>query len=518
MAHSTVELPVLRVTCLEDRAQVERQGEVALSAGVQKVRIEGVSPLVVDRSLKVELPGAALVDARVVRTFLQRPRDGVPEDASEVRKRVRALEKEIEARGFDVQRLEARHRLVLQSRTDLSRAICEEAGAGKADPERWSAQLKRLWDEDARLVEELRVARREHQHATQKLGEARVALQRSEEEVQELACSVELSIDAPAATRTRLKVGYLVPCALWRPAYRATLASGQEGERVSFEADAVVWQRTGETWRDVELVFSTARPTLGANPPSLTEDQLALRDKSAEEKTSIDVSIREEEIQTVGEGGRTAAVEMPGLDDGGEVRVLSAPQKATVPSDGQPHRVHLFAFEAPVTSERLCTPEKSPLSSLVARFENGGRHPLLAGPVDLVREGGFVGRGEVKFAAPGEKVKLSFGSEDAVRVVRDVREKTETSKLTGRRTTTRSVSLYVSNAGGEPVKLAVEERIPVSEIAQVEVKLLNGSSRDEPKNLSKDGILRYELSLEGRAHKQLFFEYELSASSKVVGL
>jgi len=511
-------LPITRVTCLEDRAQVERQGEVALTKGFQRIRIEPVSPLAVDRSLKVELSGATVADAKVVRAYKPVPKGGVREDATALQKETRRLQKELEAHVQDMQRLEARLALVRQARADLTKSITEEAGHGQADPERWGRQLAKLTEERASHEEALRQVKKAHHAAQVRLNEVHAAIAGAQEWVQELVTGIELTIEAPAEVRVPLKVGYLVPCALWRPAYRATHSPGKDGQALRLEADAMVWQRTGEEWKDVSLVFSTARPTLGASPPSLSEDRLNLRDKSEMEKQVVDVSIREEQIQTVGEGGKAQAREMPGLDDGGEVRVLSSPHKATVPSDGQPHRVPLFSFESPATAERLCTPEKSPLSSLVAKFENRGQHPLLAGPVDLVRGGGFVGRGEVKFAAVGEAVKLSFGSEDAVRVVRDVREEVDVSKLTGRRTTQRTVRLFVSNAGGEPVKLSVEERIPVSEIAQVEVKLLADKASPTPKGPSADGILRYELDLSGRDQRELSFVYEVSASSKVAGL
>src|SRR5882757_5477816 len=70
-------LPVTAVTCLEDRAQIERTGAVRLTAGVQRLRIGPVTPLTVDRSLRAEIAsseegagaGARVVDARVVRTY-----------------------------------------------------------------------------------------------------------------------------------------------------------------------------------------------------------------------------------------------------------------------------------------------------------------------------------------------------------------------------------------------------------------------------------------------------------------
>ena len=49
---ATVEIPIVRVTVLEDRAQLERRGRCALTAGRQTLRVEGISAMAVDRSLK----------------------------------------------------------------------------------------------------------------------------------------------------------------------------------------------------------------------------------------------------------------------------------------------------------------------------------------------------------------------------------------------------------------------------------------------------------------------------------
>ena len=53
------------------------------------------------------------------------------------------------------------------------------------------------------------------------------------------------------------------------------------------------------------------------------------------EKRVVDVSIREEVIQTAGE--TTGTPEMPGLDDGGETRLLQAAGATTIRSDGPWH-------------------------------------------------------------------------------------------------------------------------------------------------------------------------------------
>jgi uncharacterized protein (TIGR02231 family) len=285
---------------------------------------------------------------------------------------------------------------------------------------------------------------------------------------------------------------------------------------VLLEAEAVVWQRTGEAWNDVQLQFSTARPTLGTTPPRLAGDVLRTRPRQTIEKKSVDVAIREEVVQSAGESGGQA--EMPGLDDGGEVRLLSAPGPATVPSDGQPHRVPLFQFESKAQLEQVCPSELSRLVTLVARFPNTSGQVLLAGPVDLIRQAGFVGRAQLKFAAPGETVKLSFGSEDGLSVVRKLEEKVEEARLTGRRTTTKTVRLHVSNARPQPAKLVIEERVPVSEVKEVEVQVLTKACSPAPSAVTKDGIARIELGLPANGTTTAVFAWELSAAAKVAGL
>ena len=299
---------------------------------------------------------------------------------------------------------------------------------------------------------------------------------------------------------------------MWRPAYRATLREDQ----VKLEAEGVVWQRTGEDWDNVELWLSTARPTLGTTPPALHEDVIQLRDKHAVEKKVVDVAMREEVIQTAGEGGGSA--EMPGLDDGGEARLLRAPGVFSIKGNGQPHRLPLFQFETRAVVERVCTPELSSLAFVVARFPNQGGAVLLAGPVDLVRQSGFVGRAQLKFAAPGETVRLSFGNEDGVQVVRERNDKQDTALLTGRKTTTTLVKLHVSNTSAHHVRLVLEERVPVSEVKEIEVQVLGRECSPQASNISKDGVARLELELAPNATQTARFAWELSAASKVAGV
>jgi Domain of unknown function (DUF4139)/N-terminal domain of unknown function (DUF4140) len=510
MGNATASLPITQVVVLEDRAQVERRGQVTLG-GLTRLEVPGLPLVAVDRSLQVEVQGGTFVDARLERRWRERPPGGLPTDASALRRQVDALRDEVAAQGDLVVREQNRGEVLQAAREDLLRAVAESAGHGKADVATWSDQLEQLSERQDAAGEALRVTQAELARLERRLGEARAALTASEAREEDLECALHLTLEGsgPASVRVR----YLVPCAVWRPAYRAQLA----GAEVRVQAEALVWQATGEAWTDVALRFSTARPTLGTTPPRLVEDRLRIRPKAQEEKKVVDVAVREEIIQTTGECGG-GEPELPGLDDGGEARLLEAPGRTTVPSDGQPHRVPLFDFSAPAALEQVCPGELTPVASLVARFPNASGQVLLAGPVDLVRQAGFVGRSLLPFAAPGETVKLSFGSIDGLQVVRATDEKVDESRMTGRRTTTRTVTLHVSNARPEAATLVLEERLPVSEVKEVEVQVLAAQCSPPPASVSPHGIARLELSLPPHGTRTARFVWELSAAAKVAGV
>jgi uncharacterized protein (TIGR02231 family) len=514
-----------------------------LAAGAQRILVGPVTPLAVDRSLRAEIgvagaeegggPGAVrVVDARVVRAYAPPPPGGPGADASALRREVHVLEEEFRDAELHRQRLESRLAVVAQAKADVYRDITEGAGAGQADPERWVDRLDRVAEAGTAPAGELHGLRRRLREIREELGEARRVLARTEGEPECLSAVLEVVVEAERAGPAELRVVHLVPCALWRPAYRATLAPG--GRSVGLETDAVVWQRTGEDWTGVRLSLSTARPARAATPPELSEDALALRDRSAEERRTVEVDLREEEIRTVGadspeaaDGAGGGSAELPGLQDGGEVRVLVAPAPVTVVSDGRPHRVPLSAFTTGAGTELACSPELSPLVTQVARFTNDSGHVLLAGPVDLVRDSGFVGRGELPFVGVGAEVRLSLGSEDTYRVVRHVEESRDTTGLTGinqRTVLTRRVRLFVSRldvpaVGGEAPEVVVRERIPVSEVAAVEVRLRPEGCRPVPdEEVDAEGVVRYGVRVAPGERCELRLEYEITASSAVVGL
>ncbi|MEU1488383.1 DUF4139 domain-containing protein [Streptomyces sp. NPDC005752] len=509
-------LPVTAVTCLEDRAHVERAAVLDLQAGVQRLRLGPVSALAVDRTLHTELASAhptAVLDARITRTWT--PRNEPADSDSALRRRAHTLAQDQLALEQERDRLRTRQDLLGRLASDLLRDIGEGAGSGETDRPRWTGELDRVDVERASNGQDMHTVEAGLAALDIELTQVEQALRVSEEEPAELVGHVELTVESAVAGPVELYVSHLTPCALWRPAYRAVL----DGDSLTLETDAMVWQRTGEDWSDVRLTLSTARSALAAEPPRLGEDRLTLTDRSATERRAVGVELREEEIAGL---GPAPVLGLPGVDDGGEARVLRSPAPVSVASDGHAHRVPLSTFATAARSEYSCSPELSPLVTRVVRFDNLAGHALLAGPVDLIRDRGFSGRGTLDFTPPGASVDLAFGSCDDHRVVRLAEESRDTAGISQRTVITRTIHLQLSRfcspgERGDRV-VVLRERLPVSEVSAVEVRLRREACSPEPDSVDAEGIARWDVSVPPNGHRTVTLVYELSASAKVTGL
>ncbi|PWJ05199.1 hypothetical protein DKG34_23170 [Streptomyces sp. NWU49] len=512
-----IPLPVTAVTCLEDRARVERTTVLDLRSGTQRLRLGPVSALAADRTLHAELTAdhpATVLDVRIVRSWT--PRGPRPtDDDSALRHRVTALEEERLALGQQRDRLRARLDALGRLAADLLREIGEGAGFGETERARWTRELDRVDAERDSHGERLRTVEARLTALAAELSEAQRALDLSETEPAELVGHIELTVRSEAAGPAGLRLSHLTPCALWRPAYRAVL----DGDSLRLDTDAVVWQRTGEDWSDVRLTLSTARSARAAEPPRLGEDRLTLEDRSPAERRTVHVELREEEITDL---GPAPVPGLPGVDDGGEVRVLHSPAAVSVPADGRAHCVPISSFTAPAGSEYTCSPELSPLVHQVVRFDNLSGHALLAGPVDLVRGSGFSGRGTLGFTAPGAPADLAFGSRDDHRVLRHAEETRDTAGITQRTVLTRTVRLHLSRfsapAEHDDRVVVLRERIPVSEVSAVEVRLREDACSPVPDAIDADGVVRWNVPLAPGGRRTVTLVYEVTASTKVTGL
>jgi uncharacterized protein (TIGR02231 family) len=276
----------------------------------------------------------------------------------------------------------------------------------------------------------------------------------------------------------------------------------------------------------VELVFSTARSSLGHEPPKLSDDKLAAKKKDPQ----VVVQAREVAVQNAGlgkgakggpgaagGGGGPSAVELPGVDDGGDIQNLRALARATLPSDGRPSFIPLFESSAPAQTSLVTMPELDSKVFLKAVATHTGKQPLLAGPVELVRGSGFVGTTRTLFIAPGEQLALGFGPDADVRVQRTIESESETDDVDHWVRKTSTVSIFLSNLAPEEKRITIQERIPVSEIAHVEITMVADKTSGAPE-VDANGFVTWTMILPASGRLRLQLTYVVATAPGVQGV
>lgn len=516
-----LDAPIAVVTVMEDRAQITRRGELELQAGRALLRVDGVTPLVADRTLRcrirsheqAEVPDAPRVlDVTARREY--RVRAARPEKEQELRG---AIDQVVDAYLSAYDQITAgftERGLVAGGLDGLRQQIVDRLVVGPFEPE-WGAELERIFERQAGLEKGLVAEQWAQDDRRERLdrlvAELRAALAPEPEYRAELGIELWL----PADGRYTLEVDYQVPCALWRPAYAAELSGQGEDAKVAWTSAGTVWQRSGEDWTGIELKFSTARPALGAELPLLEDDELAAREKSEREKQVVEVTSRDQVIAKTSDVAPERSDTPPGLDDGGEARTYVVPDKVDVPSDGRPHRVEFDRWEQAAKTELVCMPERAEFVFLRSEQKNASELPLLAGPVSLVRAGGYAGKGQIRYVGAGERFELSWGSEDGLVVMREVDRDYEQTAIRKRKRYDYEVEVYLANHSGADVSLKLTERVPISEIEKVEIEL--DQKKSTPGFFRDDqGLLAWPVTLTAGEEKRVQLHFRVAMPSNVV--
>ncbi|HTS40632.1 MAG TPA: mucoidy inhibitor MuiA family protein [Xanthobacteraceae bacterium] len=299
---------------------------------------------------------------------------------------------------------------------------------------------------------------------------------------------VDLSADAPGSAV--LRVSYSVRGARWLPLYDARLDTGTKDRKPALELvrRAEIVQQTGEDWTDVALTVSTVRTAKGGNAPELRPLIVRLTEPAAA-KTDLDRSISQYQRNLAAPLAppKATAPASGGLRD----TAPAEEREATVESGGFQvvfrigGRVSVGASEGAksfrVASANLApdlmvraTPALDDTAYLEASFKQVEDAPLLPGRVSLYRDGIFVGRGAMALTPKDETVRLGFGADEKVKVTRAMvrRNESTTGIITSSKIDEREFKITVRNGHDMPIKVTVEDQLPVSETSDIVVEML----------------------------------------------
>jgi len=501
------------VTVYPDGASVTRVLAADLPTGDNTLVIRDF-PLTLDASsLRVEgEAGARLIigaiDARP-------PRAAPPVNLPELDRRIEALKDERVNLQGTIAAAAARRKFAERFAETSPVGLGEK---GEARPlSEWRAAFAAVSEEVATADAAIRDAERRQRDIDREI--ARLELDRSTRPPSKLEVRIDLA--ASAATRATLRVTYAVRNARWAPLYDARLDTGAKDRKPALELvrRAEITQTTGEDWSNVALAVSTVRTARGGNAPDLNSlivqypqvprpvqmgavsDNMRLLRAAPPAPQSLEaVEKRAEEQQAVAEiGGFQVVFKIPGRVSIGANEGAKSLRVAT-------------ATIAPDLAVRA-VPVKDPTAFLEASFKQEEDAPLLPGRVSIYRDGVFVGRGPMAAAAKDETVRLGFGADDKVKIERAVLKRNEGSAgliVTTAKTDERSFKTSVRNGHDFPIRMSIEDQLPVSENEEIQVEMLPSTTPPTATN-SRDrrGVLEWAFDAKAGEVRDIAFAWRV---------
>jgi uncharacterized protein (TIGR02231 family) len=490
------------VTVYPDGASVTRVITLDLPAGDHSAVLKDFPLLMDSSSLRVE--GEAGGKLTIGAIDAKPPRAAPPVDLPVLDKRIEAL-KDQRNDLQDTMNAAAERRKFVERFAEASPVGIGDKGEARPLAE-WRAAFAAVAEEVASADTAIRGAERQQRELDRQIA------QLEQDRAQKPPSKLEVRIDlaASAATEATLRVTYTVRNARWTPLYDARLDTGAKDRKPSLELvrRAEITQNTGEDWSNVALSVSTVRTARGGNAADLNSlivqyPQLQ-RPAPAAATVSAPASEHADRVQQFrfGSGGggddaffAKAAEQQAVADVGGFQVMFKIPGRVSLgASEGAKSLRVSTVTLAPDLAVRAA-PVKDPTAFLEASFKQSEDAPLLPGRVSIYRDGSFVGRGQMAAAGKDETVRLGFGADDKIKIERAVVKRNEGSAgliVTTSKTDERLFKTTVRNGHDFPIRIAIEDQLPVSENEEIQVEMLPATTPPTATNLrDKRGVLEW---------------------------
>jgi uncharacterized protein (TIGR02231 family) len=509
---------IARVTVYPDSALLTREVSLKLNPGEYKVIFPDIIPVIDENSLRVSAAGNAAVKIFGAQLKTEYLETTPSEKIKELQDQIQKLEDDV-TRQRDIQRLLQEEKGFLDSIRFFSNTqIPQELVTKMPAPSDLDGTLKFLdakLRENAILVMESELKIRD---LSNKLDALRKELNQISGGVRKLKKSIVVDLEVVKAQSVDLNVSYLVRNVRWQPIYdaRADFAKS-EVELISY---GLVTQKTAEDWTGVEMSLSTARPSIGGNLPYVAawflrpfqpramEDRLMMKDKGAAMYQRM--AFEGEEAM---KPPAVSTLMYSSPEEKGTAVVYKLVRKATVKADGSEHKLPISSQILKARFEYSTYPRAITLAYLGSRVKNSPELQLLGGRVNIFLDGDYVGTSNLNNIAPQEEFNLYLGSDENVKVKRELIEKKVVETLVAgipspNKHTTFKYKITVENYKSRKITMKLFEAMPVSEEKRIVVKINQVSQEPKKKDWEdRKGVWLWEFELEKGAKQEIVYSF-----------
>lgn len=183
--------------------------------------------------------------------------------------------------------------------------------------------------------------------------------------------------------------------------------------------------------------------------------------------------------------------------------------KYTIASDGIVQSVRIKDMEVPTEFLYQATPKLDAQAYLMAHIMDWEELDLISGRLRIYFEDDFVGESTLALNLASDTLSLSLGPDPSIQVRRKLKGHDNKSNIiTGKRELERTWEITVDNRKQQPIRIVIDDQLPLSNDEDVEVKAENlGGGK-----LDKDtGRVEWDITVKPSERKNIRFKYGVQA-------
>lgn len=269
----------------------------------------------------------------------------------------------------------------------------------------------------------------------------------------------------------KIELSYLVSNVGWQPFYDIRVKDTKSP--VNIMCKAKITQGTGEDWKNVMLKLTTANPAEGGNKPELQTNWLRFYepiDYNSNVRKPMSAAPQMQRLKSEPD----ALAESVGIASVSETAIntefiVNTPY--SIPSDNAPHSVDLNVLSLPAEYIYQAVPKLDKDVFVTARVAANNLVNTLQGEANVYFDGTYTGNTYINSTAD-DTLNLSLGRDKRIQIERKkLKEFNSNSFFGSTKTESNTWEVTIRNTRKEPIKILLEDQIPVSTDKEIEVKL-----------------------------------------------
>jgi len=494
-------------------ARITRSATITVPIGQSEVVLPGLSTQCDAHSLQVTLnDGLDLISANYRVNYLK-PIE-IPADKTHLSKEVAALTMEIEWLDQQVAVYRSEEQIMTQKQIKLT---SDDQGISIDDLKEYTAFYRERTLEIKRSIIDLSRERNEKQN---RINDINNELHSLNAHTTKKTGQVILVLQSNRAQSTEIEFSYISSQAGWEPIY--DLKAKDTDSPMDLNLKANIYQSTGISWERVKMAVSTGNPLQGNDRPILNPKYISFRplnqgygygnrkSYSLEEQNAAPNALLEYKKERARDdmADSEAAYEpvpISTIEDTEITREYNISARQSIPSTGLRHLVALQEYQIETKYVHHSVPKLDRGVFLLAEVDNWGQYNLLPGMANIFFQNTYIGQSHINSNVTTNKILLSLGRDESIKVQRDRTENLEESSLLGFKTIKNiEYTITVKNTKSKSVTIELLDQIPISQHEDIEIELVKTSEADFK---SKTGSLLWNVELAPGASREFVFAY-----------